>query len=114
MAYMPTNNIYLGAASALLAGVPDIAILKNDGGKLYNDIHNFRHWLSFLPPITLHILLDKFTHGNGKRWYAGKWYEYFYKWRERMWVEVITWAVNLAIITYYLITYKFFELWQTG
>ena len=105
LVYIPTNNIPIGVVSGLLATIPDLwnpeSIIKSDNWDWKNKIHNFKHWLSFVPPITLHVALDKLCHGEGKRWYASdKWYEYLmpWKWRERMWMETISWVINIILL----------------
>lgn len=108
MGYALTNNIPISIISGLTATIPDLyGEFKNDNYEFYNKVHNFKHWLCFIPPITLHIALDKLGHGEGKRWYVGKWYEYFnpFKWREAMYLESLTWLINIIAI-YIINSYK--------
>lgn len=103
----PQTNKYsftIGIACALLSTIPDIVgeiKAKKDNYKWYDKIHHFKHWLSFIPPITLHILMDIFVHGKNKRWYAyNHWTDFFFpsKYKERMWIETLTWIINLICI----------------
>lgn len=105
LGYIPTDNIYIGIASGLAAAVPDLcgefmAMVQKDEYAFYKAVHNFKHWLSFIPPITLHVALDKLGHDEDKRWYAGKWYEYLnpFSYKESMWLESITWLINILLI----------------
>lgn len=101
LGYVCTNNIPVAVVSSLTAVIPDLyGELKNDNYVWYNRVHNFKHWLSYIPPITLHIALDKLGHGEGKRWYCGKWFEYFmpWKWKEAMYLESLTWLINITIL----------------
>ena len=87
LGYYPTQSLTVGIASGLIASVPDIIPLITCDYKLYDKIHQFKHWMSWIPPITLHVFLDKFGHGEGKRWWV---------WKERMWLELGTWVINLC------------------
>lgn len=103
MGYLVTHNIPISVATGIIATVPDLIgewKARDGDWTWYNDVHNFKHWLSFIPPITLHVALDKLGHGEGKRWYAEKWYNYFnpFKYKEAMWLETITWIINLIAI----------------
>jgi len=104
LGYVVTGNIPISVVSGVISTIPDLYgeyRAYKDGHYLwYNKVHTFKHWLSFIPPITLHIALDKLGHDEGERWYAGKFWEYFLpcKWRERMWLESITWLINILLI----------------
>lgn len=103
MGYALTSNIPISIATGIIAAVPDLYgewKAKDGDWTWYDNIHNFKHWLSYVPPITLHVALDKLGHGAGKRWYAGKWYEYFmlWKYRESMWLEITTWIINIILL----------------
>ena len=49
----------------------------------YSKVHQLK-WMRVIFGWGLHIFLDKYTHGEGKRWW---------KWNERLWVEVLSWLV---------------------
>lgn len=89
LGYVPTRSITLGVICGVSALIPDLTILKSDNGRLYDKIHYEWHWLAFIPPITLHVLLDRLGHGEGKRWWV---------WKERLWLELLTWVINLYTI----------------
>jgi hypothetical protein len=57
----------------------------------YNKAHKDWKWLRWLPPYGLHIWLDSFTHGPGKRW-----------WVERIWAEILSWIIVITIIGIFL------------
>ena len=103
LGYAVTGNIPIGIASGVISTVPDLygewKARKGDW-TWYEDIHDFKNLLCLFPPITLHVALDKLGHGEGKRWYIGKWYEYFnpFKWKESMYLESITWLINIIIL----------------
>ena len=46
------------------------------------------YWLCLIPSYGMHILLDKFTHGKGKRWWILK---------ERLWLEILVWTILILI-----------------
>ena len=74
--YTFTGSVETGIVSGIIMGIPDIGgkiqeKYLNDKGEFYNKVHNFEHWLSYVPLITIHILEDKLCHAPGKRWYAG-------------------------------------------
>lgn len=102
-------SIVLGIIGALLMALPDIigelyAYFKNDNYEMYNKIHKNQIWLlKWIPHIRLHTYLDSFSHGEGRRWYAGIWYEYFMpnRYREMMWLESFMWIVNIFLIIIY-------------
>ena len=95
------DYLYITCLCALLGMHMDIF-----GSKYYNLSHF--GWLSkvliWLPPCTIHLFLDRYTHGLDNRWYAGKFWEYFVpsRYREKMWVETVGTLVSaiLLIIVY--------------
>lgn len=97
---------------AIMGGFIDLygeyrARFKNDNYVWYNRAHNgdLVKILKWIPPMGLHIWLDKFGHGAGERWYAGIWYEYFmpWRWREKMWVESLQWFLIILIFLTFII-----------
>lgn len=78
----------LSILSGLIATIPDIVPIINDDWNFYDRVHHFRHWLSYVPPITLHVAQDLYLHGNNRWWI----------WRERMWYEILSWIVILILI----------------
>lgn len=66
----------------------------------YNRAHNgdINKYMKWIPAWGLHTWPDSKCHGENKRWYSGKWYEYFYKWKEMMWLEVVTWIINIIFL----------------
>jgi hypothetical protein len=88
-----TGNIYIIIICIILGMLPDIIgwaekIIYNNpyAWEWYGKIHRDWWWLWWIPPIGLHVLLDRFTHGIGKRWWVLK---------ERLWMEVLVWIVML-------------------
>lgn len=110
LGYYTTNRIEVGIAFGLLSAVPDLwnpeSIIKSDNWDFKNKIENGKHWLKWLPPIALHIAIDKLGHGEGNEWYKAKWYEYFIpsRYKAGMWTETLGWIINI------LLTLKIF-LW---
>lgn len=76
-----------------------------DNYVMYNKIHNGEHWLCYIPFVKQHIYFDKFCHGDGNRWYAGKFYEYFMptRYREKMWMESLFWGINIILLIIWFI-----------
>lgn len=112
MGYIPfsqdqTIAIIIGMVCAIIAASPDLigeyyANIKKDKYQWYNSAHSgkINAIMKWFPPWGLHTFLDKHGHGAGERWYAGIWYEYFmpWRWKERMWLEVLVAFINLILI----------------
>ena len=94
----------LALAGAFFGALPDIFgaygnLVRHDQWKLYMSAHAGPrgHILRYVPMYWLHLFVDSFTHGPGKRWWI---------WNERLWVEVARWVVNLAIIAWFVRIWK--------
>lgn len=105
-----TNDPWYILISAIVGALPDLVgwaeklINKgpNDGG-WYEISHappGYWPWLSLLkctPPYCLHIWLDRFTHGEGKRWWVKG---------ERLSWEIWGWVITI-LLTALLIYVKY-------
>ena len=133
ISYLATRSWILTAIGVLIGIVPDVAgqikqWISKDNYRLYDTLHQNYIELAILIVLAviatllfpssiltlfgmygliylLHTLEDTYTHGVGKRWYAGKWYEYFMPWRyrERMWTVPVAWLVVLLFIYFLFI-----------
>jgi hypothetical protein len=90
----------LALAGAFFGALPDILgaygnLVRHDQWKLYMSAHAGPRGriLRYVPMYWLHLFVDSFTHGPGKRWWI---------WNERLWVEVALWVVNFAIIAWFV------------
>ena len=90
----------LALAGAFFGALPDLFgaygnMVRHDQWKLYISAHAGQRGeiLRHIPMYWLHLFVDSFTHGAGKRWWV---------WNERLWVEIALWAVNLAIIAWFV------------
>jgi hypothetical protein len=68
----------------------------HDHWMLYDQAHFGRlaSILQYVPMYELHLLVDSFTHGQGKRWWI---------WDERLWVEILLWVVN-GVVIWWMVT----------
>lgn len=95
MAFVFFSNIYLILICILLGAIPDLMgwlekVVYHDpkAWSWYAKIH-YEWWpLWFIPPIGLHVFLDRLTHGPGKRWWV---------WKERLWLEILAWLILIVI-----------------
>ncbi len=90
----------LALAGAFFGALPDLFgaygnLVRRDQWKLYMSAHAGHRGeiLRYVPMYWLHLFVDSFTHGPGKRWWV---------WNERLWVEAALWVVNLAIIAWFV------------
>ncbi len=103
LGYYTTGNIDVGIAFGLLSAIPDLwnpeSIIKSDNWDWKNKIHDGKHWLKWIPPIALHIAIDKLGHGTNNEWYKAKWYEYFIpsSYKAGMWTETLGWIINITL-----------------
>lgn len=98
--YAATRNLPVSVVLGIFGLLPDlISAIKPD---LYDSLHKgkINKYLKWIPTYGLHTWLDSFCHEDGKRWYAGKWYEYFMPWRykERMWMETASWVIIILLL----------------
>jgi len=90
-----TNDPYIIATGAALGALPDIIgyaeklIFKNESWQWYLAAHKLKWYYLWCLPYSLHIILDKFTHGDGKRWW---------KLKERLWLEIVGWILTLGML----------------
>jgi len=94
----------IGAVGAFFGALPDIVgayglMVRGDQWRLYNIAHfgKLKRVLEYVPMYWLHLYVDSFTHGNGKRWWA---------WDERLWVEVALWLINGTVIALFVRIWK--------
>lgn len=71
---------------AFMGALPDLigyyGNLRDSDYSLYNEVHALK-WTNpivYLPPALLHVFLDSFTHGAGKRWWVFTERLYLYIW----------------------------------
>lgn len=90
----------LGLTGAVFGALPDLVgaygiLFRDDRWSLYNVAHfgKLRAILKYVPMYWLHLKVDSYTHGTGRRWWV---------WDERLWVEVTLWVVNLSVIALYV------------
>jgi hypothetical protein len=89
----------LALTGAFFGALPDLFgaygnIVRHDQWKLYMSAHagSMGQILRYIPMYWLHLFVDSFTHGPGKRWWI---------WNERLWIEVTLWAFNIAVIVWF-------------
>jgi hypothetical protein len=85
---------------ALVGALPDLIgaygnLIRRDHWRFYNYAHAgpMGEILRYVPMYWLHLFVDSYTHGPGKRWWI---------WDERLWLEVALWGVNLAVIAWFV------------
>lgn len=86
--------IEVNIASAILGALPDVIgavekLVKKDSAQWnwYEKAHYKWKWLWLIPSYGLHILLDSFTHDEGKKWWKPK---------ERLWAEMLYWIILVS------------------
>lgn len=105
LGYYTTGSVEVGVAFGLLSTIPDLwnpeSIIKSDSWDFKEKIEGGKHWLKWLPPIALHIAIDKLGHGEGNEWYKAKWWEYFIpsRYKAGMWTETLGWIINIVLLT---------------
>jgi len=69
--------------------------IKHDHWTLYRSAHRgaIAEILQYVPMYWLHLYTDRLTHGPGHRWWILS---------ERLWMEVLFWVLNLAVIGIYV------------
>ena len=89
----------LALTGALFGALPDLFgaygnLVRHDQWKLYMSAHagSLEQILRYIPMYWLHLFVDSFTHGPGKRWWI---------WNERLWIEVALWVFNIAVIVWF-------------
>lgn len=95
------DPIYIPLFWAVIGALPDLVgeaerIIKGDRSLWgwYNMAHEeSSNLFMFLPPYALHVVMDKFTHGPGEKWW---------KFDERLWVEVVGWISVLVLLIFLL------------
>ena len=98
---------YVLLAIAFVGGVlgvlPDLLgvfgmIFKRYGG-LYDSAHigPLRDQLVYIPMYALHLGVDSLTHDPDRQWYG---------WNVRVWLQILMWIVNIAIIVW------FYRIWK--
>lgn len=94
----------LALIGALFGALPDLIgaygnLILQDHWGLYHSAHHgsIAYALQYVPMYGLHLFIDSFAHGPGRRWWM---------WSERFWLEVLLWAVNIVVICW------FFKVWK--
>lgn len=74
-------------------------IVDHDHWTLYRSAHfgPIKQILQYVPMYGLHLFLDSLMHGQGHRWW---------RWDERMWLEILLWVVNAMVILWLVRTWK--------
>lgn len=87
------TGAFFGALPDLLGAYGNL--VRGDRWRLYVSAHSGRIGaiLRYVPMYWLHLFIDSFTHGPGKRWWI---------WNERLWIETALWGVNLVIIAWFV------------
>jgi hypothetical protein len=90
----------LALTGAFFGALPDLFgaygnLVRHDHWTLYIDAHAgpLGKILRYVPMYWLHLFVDSFTHGAGKRWWV---------WDERLWVEATLWGANLTVIAWFV------------
>lgn len=108
----PKIGFAVGIIFGLVALVPDLygeymAHIKKDGYKWYESAHRgkINVIMKWFPSWGLHTWLDSISHTVNERWYVGIWWEYFLisRWREVMWLESLTWLLNITLFILFFI-----------
>ena len=96
----------LALTGAFFGALPDLFgaygnLVRHDQWKLYISAHAGHRGeiLRYIPMYRLHLFVDSFTHGQGRRWWV---------WNERLWLEAALWGVNLAIIAWFV------KIWRSN
>jgi len=90
-----TTNPWILLLGAFLGALPDIIgwlnkkICKNSNAwDWYVWAHSKWNLLNLLSPYGFHVLLDSFTHGEGKRWWVKN---------ERLYAEILNWLLLIFL-----------------
>lgn len=90
-------GVFFGTLPDLIGAYGNL--VDHDHWTLYRNAHfgDIKQVLQYVPMYWLHLYLDTLMHGPGHRW-----------WRmdERLWLEVVLWMINLAIIAWLVRTWK--------
>lgn len=88
----------------VLGALPDIIsvygfVILRDRGRLYGSAHygEIKEILQYIPMYALHLAIDSQTHDPSKEWYG---------WNVRIWLQVLLWIVNGAVIVW------FYRIWK--
>ena len=84
---------------ALFGVLPDLfyfygIIFEHGDTHLYVSAHYgaIRNVLQYIPMYDLHLAVDSQTHNPDRQWYG---------WNVRIWLQVILWVVNIAVIVWF-------------
>ena len=90
----------LAGVGAFFGALPDLLgvwgdFVLRDHWRLYNSAHTgpVAHVLQYVPMYGLHLAVDTLTHVPGSHWWM---------WNERLWMEILLWALNLLVIALYI------------
>jgi hypothetical protein len=93
----------LALIGAFLGALPDLlgayGFLVEHDSRLYLSAHSgsIKEVLQCIPMYGLHLYIDLLTHDQPKQWYG---------WNRRLWLDVLLWLVNIAVI------YWFVKVWK--
>lgn len=79
----------IGAAPDIIGFLEKVVNIDGDSWNWYEEAHYLTFLLIIVPPYFLHVLLDKYTHEEGKRWWVKG---------ERLWAEILNVAITLALL----------------
>lgn len=90
-------GVFFGTLPDLIGAYGNV--IKHDHWTLYRNAHfgAIKDVLQYVPMYSLHLYLDTQMHGPGHRWW---------RWDERLWLEVLLWIVNLVIIGWMIRSWK--------
>ena len=95
--------ILLVIAGGTLGVLPDLlglyGFIFRHSQELYNSAHigPLRDRLAYIPMYALHLGVDSLTHDPDRQWYG---------WNVRVWLQVLLWVVNIAVIVWFVRIWK--------
>lgn len=90
--------VLLVAAGGALGVLPDLigvyGFVFHPGGEHYASAHEgvLKESLQYIPMYAMHLAVDSLTHDPDRQWYG---------WNVRVWLQVVLWAVNIALIVWF-------------
>ena len=95
--------IVLAFVGGVLGVLPDLigvyGIIFAPGGEHYNSAHGgaLKEVLQYIPMYALHLGVDSLTHDPDRQWYG---------WNVRIWLQIVLWIVNIAVIVWFVRIWK--------
>lgn len=83
-------NVVASFLPDLIGWLEKLYYKNNSKWNWYKKVHTISetNFLIYIPGSLLHIILDTFVHGDGKRWWV---------WNERLWVEILGWLLTILV-----------------